>query len=253
MNAPNDQVARKLKPKEVKRFTCPREHSKRPEQNSGPGLQTDVLSTTPFPRLHLEPLTAFPLTRKCSDVSSIPGLPDCTLHSTDMICAYSRAETATRPVRQPPHMPLFTRKPEQAVDPTRRTAGRSLIPRPGAVCLLWEAIICQGCRRVCATSTTGDVVLRTPKYYWQILHEYFLQAGSGLLWAKWKGRWALLQDSLPCWAGLRTGLHSFSTGQDVVEGMWRHSCCTRAYTSSSRLCGSPRGLAQLCQPGKLRE
>ena len=97
------------------------------------------LSITPFPPSHCEPLTAFPLAQQCRDVSSIHGLTVCTPHSTDMICVDSRVETATRPGRQPPHMPLFIGKPERAVDPKHRTAGRSPVPGPGVVCLLGES------------------------------------------------------------------------------------------------------------------
>lgn len=129
-----------------------------------------MFSLLSLPSLPAVNPTAFSPSQQCRGVSGICCLTDCTLHSTDMICGDYRHGESHRPGRQPPHMPLFTGKPQWAVGPMHRTAGRSPVPGTGARnCLLtlrvcyW--VICKGCWQVCATSATWDIFLGFSWYY----------------------------------------------------------------------------------------
>lgn len=79
----------------------------------------------------------------------------------------------------------------RSTDAMHRLLAEVLFPGPGqelyAHLRICYRAIYKGCRQAHATLATWDIFLGVSSHYWEVFHGHFLQAGSSLLWAKWKG------------------------------------------------------------------
>lgn len=185
----------------------------RQEQNSGPDLQTGVLSYTSFSSLPTVNLLLFSLTKSARQ-GCLGHLPphrfDISFHWLDL-CRFQSQES--HQTRQPPHMPLLTGKPQQATDPMQRTSGRS--PVLGTRTRSCLPILKSAIGRSAKAAGKSVPFLPHGIFSWEF--PGLLRSSPWtcppvwpwLLWAKWKVH-RTFPGVLPWWAGLRTGLHSFS-------------------------------------------